>query len=344
MAKEMRELVCRLTDEEKISYRSEVAELGIALGEILESLKAKLQEIKVARQRQQEVLDAIKFRKEESADRDDHGRTVLYDVGPDRLLELQSENTDLATALEELTEQRSEIHNQRKATKDEIASRLKALKWGQEERTVECEWRPVFEHGQSKLYRMDTGECIDSRALTDEEAQESFAFEVPSPKPRIMIACPVCTAMVGAGGQLDRHYNGSDQCLGGGLTLQQAADYAARMAQHDRLPDAETLAEMRSEVQATEYGEGRVHTPDDDQEEQDHSEAPSELVAWDAADALPGYLAQLGINNVSEIRPSELDALLRLAGEHAQDLSAYLLAQSEDLKTTTRRALKAWGK
>mgnify|MGYP003351543100 CR=1 FL=1 len=165
MSREMRELVCRLTDEEKITYRSEVAELGIALGEILEKLKAKLQEIKVAKQRQEEVLDAVKFRKEESADRDGHGRTVLYDVDSDRLLELQSENTDLATKLEELTEQRTEIHNQRKTTKDEISSRLKALKWGQEERTVECEWRPVFEHGQSKLYRLDTGECIDSREI-----------------------------------------------------------------------------------------------------------------------------------------------------------------------------------
>lgn len=354
MASETRTLVCKLTEAEKVAYRSEVAELGIAHGEICEQLKAKLQEIKVAKQRQEEVLDVLKFGQEEGSDKDEHGRSVLVEIDTDRRDALESENLDLATELEELTEQRKAIHNERKTTKDLLTERLKALKYGQEEREVECEWRTSIGTQQARLYRTDTGECIDSRALSEEERQQAFEFELPvKPAPRAMSRCPVCTAAVGVtAGVLDDHMVGQEHCLGSGLTTQQAAALGGRLAEYDTLPDIDTLTALRAEVQSVAYGLGRssIRTAEDVVAERElsaedlTSEDEEDILDWDAASALPEYLQQIGVSNVDELKPSHLDALLSLAGVHTQDLIAYLLAQPENLKPTVKRALKGWDK
>ena len=62
---------------------------------------------------------------------------------------------------------------------------------------------------------------------------------------------------------------------------------------------------------------------------------------WDASAALPGYMAELGIPSIADLRPSHIDALIQLAAGHAPDLIAYLLAQPEGLKPTVKRALRA---
>lgn len=354
MASETRTLVCKLTEAEKVAYRSEVAELGIAHGEICEQLKAKLQEIKVAKQRQEEVLDVLKFGQEEGSDKDEHGRSVLVEIDTDRRDALESENLDLATELEELTEQRKAIHNERKTTKDLLTERLKALKYGQEEREVECEWRTSIGTQQARLYRTDTGECIDSRALSEEERQQAFEFELPvKPAPRAMSRCPVCTAAVGVtAGVLDDHMVGQEHCLGSGLTTQQAAALGGRLAEYDTLPDIDTLTALRAEVQSVAYGLGRssIRTAEDVVAERElsaedlTSEDEGDILDWDAASVLPEYLQQIGVSGVDELKPSHLDALLSFAGVHTKDLIAYLLAQPEGLKPTVKRALKGWDK
>lgn len=373
---EVRTLVCKLTEDEKIRYRSEVAELGIAHGEIVEALKAKLQEIKVAKQRQKEILDTLKFNQEEGPDKDDHGRSVLVEIDPARREALETENLDLATQLEELTEQRQTIHNERKTTKDGLTDRLKALKYGQEEREVKCEWRPRFDEQTCRLYRLDTGEAIDSRPLTDEETQQAFQFEVSKPALRVMSQCPICGADVGlTAGRIETHNVGSDVCVAHGLTTQQATALGGRLAEFETLPDAATISGLRFEVATAIYPPGRstIRSAETVKEEREAADAgedkeddpfvdssadlrsldddpldggdvPEDDMAWDAAAALPGYLKQLNLGYASDIRPSDVDALMDLAGSHKHDLIAYLLAQPVDLKPTTKRALKAWGK
>lgn len=355
MASEMRTLVCKLTETEKVAYRSEVAELGIAHGEICEQLKAKLQEIKVAKQAQEEILDTLKFGQEEGPDKDDHGRSVLVEIDSERREALESENLDLATQLEELTEERKAIHNERKTTKDLLTERLKALKYGQEEREVKCEWRASFGTQQTRLYRTDTGECIDSRALSEDERQQAFEFELPAkPAPRAMSRCPVCTASVeSTASVLDDHMVGQEHCLGSGLTTQQAHALGGRLAEYPTLPDIDTLTALREEVRSVAYGLGRssIRTAEDVAAERDAlagddltSEDEEDILDWDAASVLPEYLQQIGVSGVDELKPSHLDALLSLAGVHTKDLIAYLLAQPENLKPTVKRALKGWDK
>lgn len=397
MATETRDLVCRLTEEEKLAYRSDLADLGIAQAEIAEELKETLLKIKAVKKRQAEILDVLKFGQEDSQDKDSHGRNVLVEIDADRRGELEAENLDLATQLEELIETRIEIAEERKAAKDGLASRLKALRYGQEERKVECEWTPDFVEQKSKLVRMDTGETVAVRPLSDEETQQAFNWE--RSKPRAMVMCPVCNVnMVLTLGKIDRHHVGADLCLGSGFTTQQAADYAGRLADYPKLPDSETLTNLRHDVAMTSYGLGRegIRThekvmqerealedaesdqgdgafgdssadsgeempvppfPDDDlivDAEWDDDYKPQslasdsqhyiQLLEWDAASELPGYLKQLNLSTVADVRPGDVDGLLQLAGKHGRDLVAYLLAQPMDLKVTTKRALKSWGK
>lgn len=381
MATEVKDLVCRLTEEEKLAYRSDLADLGIAQAEIAEELKETLLKIKAVKKRQAEILDVLKFGQEDSLDKDSHGRNVLVEIDADRRAELESENLELATQLEELIEARIEIAEERKATKEGLASRLKALRYGQEEREVECEWTPDFNEQKSKLVRMDTGETVATRPLSDEETQQAFNWE--RSKPRAMVMCPVCNVNMGLTlGKIDRHHVGIDQCLGSGLTTQQAADYSGRLADYPKLPEAEALDSLRKLVLTTTYGEGRegIRTHEKVMQERealedadkDKEEAPfvdssadsgeempvppfpeddfeddqevEEYSTWDAASELPGYLKQLNLATVADVRPGDVEGLLHLAGKHGRDLVAYLLAQPVDLKITTKRALKSWGK
>ena len=376
---EVRSLVCALTEDERTAYRREVADLGIAQAEIVEALKAKLQQIKAIKQRQAEVLDTLKFGQEDSSERDEHGRNVLVTIDATRREELEAENLDLATQIEELIEQRIQITEDRKEAKDGLASRLKALRYGQEERDVKCEWMPDFNEQNSKLVRMDTGEIVAVRPLSDEETQQAFNWE--RSKPRAMTMCPVCNVnMVLTLGKIDRHYVGNDLCLGSGFTTQQAAVYAGRLADYQKLPEAEALDNLRQTVLSTTYGEGRegIRTHEKVMQErealedaesgqghaafgdssadfagelpvppfpEDNSEDEvEEYKTWDAVSELPSYLKQLNLSTVADIRPGDVDKLLQLAGEHGRDLVAYLLAQPVDLKVTTKRALKSWGK
>lgn len=346
METEVRKLVCRLTEAEKAAYRSEVADLGIALEEILEATKAKAAEIKAAKARQSGVLNTLKFGLEESDDRDGLGRTVLLAIDANQRIALEDENIEIASELEWLEEERYEAKEQQKAIKKTLAERLKALKFGQEERPVKCEWHPDFADGKSLLYRLDTGESIDSRPLTDEESQQAFQFKkTEASSARAMVRCSVCTVAVGAtGGMLDEHQIGSSVCSGSGLTTQQAAALGGVLAEQPTLPDSPILAALREAVASTAYGVGRegIRTAEDVAEEREKQEELEELGAdWDASAALPGYMAELGIPSIADLRPSHIDALIQLAAGHAPDLIAYLLAQPEGLKPTVKRALRA---
>lgn len=343
MEQKVRKLVCRLTDSERATYRSEVADLGIALEEILEATKKKAAEIKAAKGRQTGILDTLKFGLEESDDRDGLGRTVLLAIDADRRVALEDENIEIASELEQLEEERYEAKQQQKEVKETLTARLKALKFGQEERAVKCEWHVSFSEQQAFLYRTDTGEQIDARALTDEESQQAFQFKkAEASSARAMVRCSVCTVAVGAtGGLLDEHQIGSSVCSGSGLTTQQAAALGGVLAEQPTLPDAPTLTALRQEVVSTAYGVGLegIRTAEDVAEEREQRE---ELDAdWDASAALPGYLETLGIQSIADLRPSHLDALIQLAADHAPDLIAYLLAQPGELKPTVKRALRA---
>ena len=245
---ETKTLPCKLTEAERIAYRAEVAETGIALGEIKTALKAKLGEIKVARERQETVLDALKFGQLELDEKDDHGRCLLEVVDAGRREQLEQENLELSTELDELTEERGEIHSERKVAQDTIKTRLRALKFGQEDREVECEWSPNISAGKCMLIRLDTMEVIDSRPLADAEKQRAFAWETT----RAMIACPVCPMRVAiTDGVVDDHkdLNGGN-CVAAGLTTAQAATLESRVAAYEHRPDAGTLELLRAEVVA----------------------------------------------------------------------------------------------
>jgi hypothetical protein len=145
---------------------------------------------------------------------------------------------------------------------------------------------------------------------------------------------------------------GSEWCLGSGLTTQQAAALGGLLAAYPTLPDVDTLTALRTQVVSTAYGVGRegIRTAEDVQAEQEQpsldltDDAQEDIVDWDAASALPDYLEQLNVPSIDELKPSNIDALLALAGGHSRDLVAYLLAQPVALKPTVKRALKAWGK
>ncbi len=57
------------------------------------------------------------------------------------------------------------------AQESSIQSLTNKLDAGYEMRTVDCEWRYVFELGQKNLWRLDTGELIRTDIITQDETQ-----------------------------------------------------------------------------------------------------------------------------------------------------------------------------
>lgn len=337
--REFRELVCILTDAEKAAMKNIVVVSGINLNEITESLKEMTQDIKAVKQRQAKILDCLKFGQEERPVEDGGGRMLLDEITEARRAELEDENLELLSQLEDSAERRKALRDRKKTLSEQIAGMLKALRYGQEERDVECEWRPHFSSSTTRLYRLDTGACIDSRPLSDEEAQQAFEFEEPPKLPRVMTTCHACGVMVGAtSGVLDQHSVGGSVCLGAGLTTQQAADLAGQLSQRKVLPSDAELSQMVADTQSKEYAPGRDGLlPEEPVDELDEAE-------FDAGAELPGLLSGIGKASVSDIQPGDLDGLMALAGVNAQDLAAYLLAQPSGLKPATKRLLKTWGK
>lgn len=53
----------------------------------------------------------------------------------------------------------------------EIVHLAKVVARGEEMRPVECEQRPNWQNGTIEIFRLDTGECVDFRAMTAAERQ-----------------------------------------------------------------------------------------------------------------------------------------------------------------------------
>lgn len=61
-----------------------------------------------------------------------------------------------------------------------IRKRARAIRDGSELRMVDCIEREVFETNTVDTIRVDTGETVESRAMSTEERQESLAFPAPN--------------------------------------------------------------------------------------------------------------------------------------------------------------------
>lgn len=100
----------------------------------------------------------------------------------ERSLELSSKIAE-ARALEA---RRKAAASEFKASDQEIRARIdelaESVKSGRESRQVECRWSRNESLGRMELARMDTGEVIESRALTPEERQiKMFPRAVDAP-------------------------------------------------------------------------------------------------------------------------------------------------------------------
>lgn len=75
-------------------------------------------------------------------------------------------------------------HNKEQMTRieNEISSLARVIDSESEYRTVECEQTPDFASGTMETYRMDTGERITIRDLTEDEKQARLPLGKPTKK------------------------------------------------------------------------------------------------------------------------------------------------------------------
>ena len=104
--------------------------------------------------------------------------------------ELVAKGRELAATLDELRAEedaQSVIRQEAKARATEISGRVDALRGlvlaQEERRTVTVEDWAHHDEGVVRSIRLDTGEEVHSRAMTDEERQMPIDFVGPPPKP-----------------------------------------------------------------------------------------------------------------------------------------------------------------
>lgn len=87
----------------------------------------------------------------------------------------------LARTISDVNEREAEAKQVAKASKDEVDRLRREVNWlssivvsGTEGREVECHWARDDERSLMILIRVDTGEKVDSRAMTDRERQRGL--------------------------------------------------------------------------------------------------------------------------------------------------------------------------
>lgn len=92
------------------------------------------------------------------------------------------EKVDMGHRLAELYGEYGDAELRKKASADRFKEELEELdgriahlarivRSGEEYRTVECKWRYLFDVNTKELVRMDTGEIVETAAITAEERQ-----------------------------------------------------------------------------------------------------------------------------------------------------------------------------
>lgn len=260
-----KKLVCVLTDEDKENYKEESSRLESALWSVKRRAKRLLLEINGLQLDREGLVFARRFSLQETDEVDEYGGYRLREVTDEQAV--NNDLLDVTCKVEEVKETRGAVLNRKKVAEDRLVELSQALRSGKEEREVECEWIPDHRDGISRLVRMDTYETIESRKLTEDEAQAAFSFD---PAPRAMTACPVCPMRVGiTGGVLDAHkdLNGLE-CVSTGLTTQQATTLGTRIAEFETRPDPLVIDQLRAEVVSASRG-GLAIVPDAGEAEDD---------------------------------------------------------------------------
>ncbi len=99
----------------------------------------------------------------------------------------EAEIRSCATELARVTAQQAELEGEKKAVTSGFKNKIdrcvadsralaQKITTKRELRDVDCEWSPTTA-GKMQLTRMDTGEVIDTRKMTEEERQESLPLD-----------------------------------------------------------------------------------------------------------------------------------------------------------------------
>lgn len=114
---------------------------------------------------------------------------ILVRLTQDEVAERTSELLRALADREELEVQRSAIAKEYKerigAISERIGELAEIIRATQEPRDIAVEERPLYAQGIVELYRLDTGERVDSRPVTAEERQV--------PLPRVVAVAPAAT-------------------------------------------------------------------------------------------------------------------------------------------------------
>jgi hypothetical protein len=112
-------------------------------------------------------------------------KEVRYQFTPEDLRELGEEMAQAVARLESLKDEFQQVKAGFKEKTSGAQKTIRAcalkIRQGFEMRTLECRMERVFDSNAVRLYRQDTGELVEERAMTVEERQRSLgAAEAPS--------------------------------------------------------------------------------------------------------------------------------------------------------------------
>lgn len=365
---EQRQLKCILTDEEKAAYREEMGAKEGALRSVTRRAKRMLLKINGLKLDREALAEARLYGLRETDQVDDNGGYVLQIV--DDLKALDYENLEVTTEQTQLGEERSGVLERLKVLKRRIGALAQALLYGEEERSVLCEWIPQVELSVAWLYRTDTKEVIETRPLDSEEkedlAQGVLSFDThASNSAKVECICHVFFKPAKKTGLIKEHGN----CPGSGLTVEQLRTFHARLTGLETTASDLTLNRIRDEIVngtgGHETGEetnpelsydGYVPAPDGvvigdviaaEFDDRDDTEADVEdefaddpfSESTDDAQVLEAITLALKGRELSDLYPADVGVFLDDCGTLATDVRAYIVAQrASELKPRTLQA------
>lgn len=109
-----------------------------------------------------------------SSTRKTEERELQVKLTEKELLARGDEMADCELAIETLKIERLQLNKRIKAHIDQRGKLGHVIDSGAEGRTVKCEWRPDFAKNVFRLVRTDTGEEVDTRAMTGTDRQGSL--------------------------------------------------------------------------------------------------------------------------------------------------------------------------
>lgn len=105
-------------------------------------------------------------------------RELMCELTAAELLQRGDAMADAELRIEQLKEKRGELGELIKADRTLRRKLAGAIDSGKERRDVHCVWIEDYVHSCARLIRQDTGECVDTRALTAADRQRGM-FEDP---------------------------------------------------------------------------------------------------------------------------------------------------------------------